>query len=99
MGDDRPFEDKYQKGDKVGSGAFGSVFKCKHKHTQEMRAVKFIPKGQVREEKELVLTEIEAILRLDHPNIVKCFDVFEKQKDILLVTDLCTGGDMSAYQK
>ncbi len=38
--------------------------------------------------------EIDLLKNLDHPNIVKLFEVFEDQNNIYLVTELCSGGEL-----
>lgn len=32
--------------------------------------------------------------RLDHPNIIKLFEVYEDEKNLYLVMELCTGGEL-----
>ena len=39
-------------------------------------------------------TEIEVLQGMDHPNIVKMFDVFEDDKHWCLVLELMTGGEL-----
>jgi len=31
---------------------------------------------------------------LDHPNILKLYEHFEDEKNVYLVTELCTGGEL-----
>lgn len=38
--------------------------------------------------------EIEILRQLDHPNILRLFEVFEDEKRYYLVTELCTGGEL-----
>lgn len=38
--------------------------------------------------------EIEIMKKLDHPNILKLYEVFQDQKRFYLVTELCTGGEL-----
>ena len=38
--------------------------------------------------------EIELLKRLDHPNIMKLFEVFEDDHRFYIVTELCTGGEL-----
>jgi serine/threonine protein kinase len=50
---------------------------------------------------DTLYTEISILRSLDHPNIVKALDVFETnkngiQKQLCLVLELCTGGDLYA---
>ena len=38
--------------------------------------------------------ENEIINKLDHPNIMKIFELYEDQKRFYLVMELCDGGDL-----
>ena len=40
--------------------------------------------------------EIDILRTLDHPNIVKAYEVFETKRQIHIVMDLCAGGDLYA---
>jgi len=91
----RAFSKHYSKGDKLGEGGFGAVYRCQHLVSKDIRALKIIPKSHVQKDMEYVTTEIEALLRIDHPNIVKMYEFFEQKHDILVVVELCNGGDFS----
>lgn len=41
-----------------------------------------------------LLYEIDILKNLDHPNIIKLYEVFEDSDYIHLVTELCTGGEL-----
>ena len=38
--------------------------------------------------------EIDILKNLDHPNILRLYEVFEDAKNIYLVTELCNGGEL-----
>lgn len=38
--------------------------------------------------------EISILKKLDHPNILKLYEVFEDEKKYYLVTELCKGGEL-----
>lgn len=42
----------------------------------------------------LLKRELEILFKLDHPNIIKLYEIYEDNKYIHLVTELCTGGDL-----
>ena len=79
----------------MGSGTYGEVRKCKHIKSGAIRAVKIVKQERLEPfEKELLIHEIELLKRLDHPNILKLFEVFQDEKRIYIITELCTGGEL-----
>jgi serine/threonine protein kinase len=49
-------------------------------------------------QKNKVMHEVGILLRLNrHPNVVKLFETFETGRHILLVMELCAGGDLLNY--
>ena len=45
-----------------------------------------------------MMHEVGILLRLNrHPNVVKLFETFETGRHILLVMELCAGGDLLNY--
>jgi calcium-dependent protein kinase len=79
----------------LGQGAFGEVRKCINRHTKVIRAVKLIKKESMnKEEEESFKHEITILKKLDHPNILKLYEVFEDEKRYYLVTELCKGGEL-----
>eukprot|EP00386_Alphamonas_edax_P005724 GDKI01018666.1.p1 GENE.GDKI01018666.1~~GDKI01018666.1.p1 ORF type:complete len:189 (-),score=62.78 GDKI01018666.1:87-653(-) len=78
---------------KLGQGTYGSVAKGVNKSTGAVRAIKTISKSQVKNI-ERFRQEIAIMKGLDHPNIVKLYETFEDQKNIYLVLELCTGGEL-----
>lgn len=89
------FRDYYQIGPSLGNGAYGEVRKCIHKVTKAIRAVKIIKKECLQgNEKLRFFYEMEIMKKLDHPNILRIFEVFQDQKRYYLITELCTGGEL-----
>jgi calcium-dependent protein kinase len=43
---------------------------------------------------KLLKREVEILLNLDHPNIIKLYDVYEDYKYLHLVTEYCSGGPL-----
>jgi len=44
-----------------------------------------------------VQLEISILEKLKHPNIVRLFEIFESEKHMLYVSELCVGGDLLTY--
>mmetsp|Transcript_46470 Transcript_46470/g.85141 ORF Transcript_46470/g.85141 Transcript_46470/m.85141 type:complete len:713 (-) Transcript_46470:33-2171(-) len=77
---------------KIGEGNFGLVRRATHKVTKAVRAIKTINKKKVsREELD---GEIELMSDLDHPHILKLYEVVEDIVNIYLVMELCAGGEL-----
>ena len=60
-----------------------------------IRAVKIIKKEAMNEEQETSFKyEISILQKLDHPNIIKLYEVFEDDRKYYLVQELCKGGEL-----
>jgi len=78
---------------KLGEGSYGSVSQAKSKQGGARRAVKAIPKQQMKNV-ERFQQEIALMKMMDHPNIIKLYETFEDRRVIYLVMELCTGGEL-----
>lgn len=78
---------------KLGEGSYGSVSKATNKSTKAIRAVKTISKSQMKN-LERFKQEIAIMKMMDHPNIIKLFETFEDHRNIYLVMELCSGGEL-----
>jgi len=79
----------------LGTGHFGTVYKCKHKKTGNIRAIKRIKKDHLNAKNiESLLKDVEILKTLDHPNIIKVYEYFQDDAAIYIVTDLCSGGEL-----
>jgi calcium-dependent protein kinase len=66
------------------------VQKATHKLTGETRAIKRLSKEKMSISAKVRLTyEIDVLKNLDHPNILRLYEVFEDKKYIYLVTEYC----------
>mmetsp|Transcript_62083 Transcript_62083/g.114371 ORF Transcript_62083/g.114371 Transcript_62083/m.114371 type:complete len:505 (-) Transcript_62083:82-1596(-) len=78
---------------KLGEGSYGAVSKCSNKATGVTRAVKSISKSQMKN-LDRFKQEIAIMKIMDHPNIIKLYESFEDHRNIYLVLELCTGGEL-----
>ena len=78
---------------KIGEGGSAKVYKVKEKTTGLIRAMKQVEKSKLPDVKYFE-TEIKILALLDHPNIVRLFEVFEDPKNFYLIMELCEGGNL-----
>lgn len=78
--------DKFQKLEKVGEGTYGVVYKARDKKTGDLLALKKI---RLEAEDEGIpstaIREIALLKQLQHPNIVRLYDVIHTDKKLTLV--------------
>lgn len=77
--------DHYKLGKVIGKGGFSSVYMATHKELGEQRAVKVIKKianSGIDYRKELSI-----LMELDHPSIIKVYEVFESKDFVYIVQE------------
>jgi calcium-dependent protein kinase len=87
------FEDKYIIVKEIGSGAFSRCLKVKNKITGVSFACKELSKKNVSDYKGL-MAEVNLMIKLDHPNIIKLYEVYENESYIYLIMEYCRGGEL-----
>lgn len=89
-------EDNYKILNKLGKGAFGSVYKVLHKQTKLQRAMKIIKKESLmlQDDDRTFLKEIEILIDTDHPNIIKIFEYYQDEINYYLITEYVSGGEL-----
>ena len=87
------FLDNYDVIKQLGKGGYGKVYEVKHKKTGEIRACKHLSKLSIKNLDKFE-REIEILIKSDHPNIIKLFEVFESQRSLYLVLEECKGGEI-----
>eukprot|EP00930_Biecheleria_cincta_P071180 TRINITY_DN58700_c0_g1_i1.p1 TRINITY_DN58700_c0_g1~~TRINITY_DN58700_c0_g1_i1.p1 ORF type:complete len:636 (+),score=98.98 TRINITY_DN58700_c0_g1_i1:95-2002(+) len=75
----------------LGKGTYGVVKRATIRFTGAQRAIKFISKEASKETMGNLKSEIDICKMLDHPNVVKLYEVFEDAEHLYLVMELCTG--------
>jgi len=78
---------------KLGEGSYGSVCRATNIKTGVVRAVKTISKAVMRNV-DRFKQEIAIMKLMDHPNIIKLFETFEDKRNIYLVMEICSGGEL-----
>lgn len=77
----------------LGAGSYGKVFQVKHKSSGDVRACKQLQIKQIQNYSKFML-EINILSKMDHPNIIKLYEVFEDKRYVYLVMEECTGGEL-----
>lgn len=91
-------------GECIGKGGSGRVRIAKHRHSGQLAALKIIPflpvvdsqilprlsaKARLGIDKEIILLKL-----MDHPNIIRIYDVFEGEQELYLVLEYIEGGEL-----
>jgi len=85
----------YVLGDEIGRGGFSIVYHAEKKADGEEFAVKKIEKKKVEgDDIKLLRREIQIMKQLDHPNILKLFEVYEDDESFYLVMELVKGKEL-----
>jgi len=88
-------EERYVIDSVIGKGAYGEVSLIHDKITKDKRAMKMINKKACnRDNSESILTEINLLRSLDHPNILKIYEFYQDEQSYYLVTEYCSGGEL-----
>ncbi len=78
---------------KLGEGSYGKTYKVKNKDSSDIRAMKQMDKVKIPD-MNLFKNEINIMSILDHPNIIKLYEIFEDEKYFYLIIEYCDGGEL-----
>uniref|UniRef100_A0A671YHI4 MAP/microtubule affinity-regulating kinase 3 n=1 Tax=Sparus aurata TaxID=8175 RepID=A0A671YHI4_SPAAU len=82
----------------IGKGNFAKVKLARHVLTGREVAVKIIDKTQLNPTSlQKLFREVRIMKLLNHPNIVKLFEVIETEKTLYLVMEYASGGEVFDY--
>ncbi|GMT08835.1 hypothetical protein PFISCL1PPCAC_132, partial [Pristionchus fissidentatus] len=98
----RPAEDphvgKYKLLKTIGKGNFAKVKLAKHIPTGIEVAIKIIDKTALNPSSlQKLFREVKIMKQLDHPNIVKLYQVMETEQTLYLVMEYASGGEVFDY--
>lgn len=90
------FLGRYKLLDQIGSGGMSRVFLAEHQMLHRRRALKVLPRERVRDSTYLARFQLEAraIAALDHPNIVRAYDIDSVGDIHYLVMEYIEGPDL-----
>ncbi len=89
---------QYQLVEKLGHGGMGDVYKAFHTKLKRTVAVKLLPAYRQRSPQAVMRfhREMEAVGRVDHPNIVRAHDAGEADGQFFLVMEFVEGVTLSS---
>lgn len=83
----------------LGKGAFGKVNLCIHKLSEKLVAIKSLHKEYLEQDNNnsKLKREISLLRSITHKNVVRLYETFSNENYLLIVTELCSGGDLLGY--
>lgn len=89
----------YILGRTIGEGTFGKVKLGTHILTGEKVAIKILEKDRISDvaDVERVAREIHILKMLRHPNIIQLYEIIETPKQLYLIMEFCSGGELFDY--
>jgi len=87
----------YGFGKLVGKGNFAKVHIARRKIDDKMFAVKTIEKAKLLENSKNLISlqkEIQILRRIDHPNVIKLYEVYENDLYVHLILEFLKGGEL-----
>ncbi|XP_069089967.1 serine/threonine-protein kinase MARK1 isoform X4 [Pleurodeles waltl] len=96
--DEQPHVGNYRLLKTIGKGNFAKVKLARHVLTGREVAVKIIDKTQLNPTSlQKLFREVRIMKILNHPNIVKLFEVIETEKTLYLIMEYASGGEVFDY--
>lgn len=86
----------YELGELLGSGAFGKVYKCRSALTNQDYAIKIVPKSTLDHPvlHELMRQELQVLANVNHPNIMRIYELLEDDNNYYVVSEIICGGEL-----
>jgi 5'-AMP-activated protein kinase catalytic alpha subunit len=90
---------QYLLGKTIGKGTFGKVKLGIHGPTGEKVAIKVLEKSRIKDSSDVerVSREIRILKLVNHPNIVKLYEIIETSKTIFLIMEFVPCGELFDY--
>lgn len=92
---------KYKVLERLGSGGMGQVFLCEHKVMRRRVAVKVLPTAKAEDPASLdrFYREARAVAAVDHPNLVRAYDIDQDNNLHFLVMEYVDGTNLQDLVK
>ena len=86
----------------IGKGNFGKITKILRKSDKKILVWKELNYSELSDkEKQQIVSEVNILRELKHPNIVKYYDriIDKKNQKIYIIMEYCEGGDLNELIK
>ena len=82
----------------LNQGTLSKYYLTSKEGTETKYITQVIEKSKAQgETKRYIDNEISILLDIDHPNIIKLFEVKKTEKFIYIITEFCNGGDLQSF--
>jgi serine/threonine protein kinase len=87
---------QYTIGRTLGEGAYGKVKLAQTEQSEKPYAIKILSRQSLQrvDEKEMLLSEIKTMAEVFHPFVVNLFEVLSGSKEVYLVLEFLSGGEL-----
>ncbi|EGO01285.1 hypothetical protein SERLA73DRAFT_51420, partial [Serpula lacrymans var. lacrymans S7.3] len=84
----------------IGKGSFATVYKGYHEETHHQVAIKSVRRDILTAKLlDNLQSEIDILKSLSHRHITKLIDIVRAERNIYLIMEYCSGGDLTNYIK
>ena len=92
----REVGDRFILSEVIGTGSFATVLKARRvgDATQQAFALKVIDKKRCRGQEKHLVHEIAILKHVNHPNIIRLYDVVETKSRLYLLMEYVAGGEL-----
>ncbi|KAG0269277.1 hypothetical protein DFQ27_004140 [Actinomortierella ambigua] len=90
----------YLLGKTLGKGSSGCVKLARHRKSNEQVAIKIISKASLVNRAAVhrgIEREIAIMKLINHPHVIRLYDVYETEKELFLVMEYVSGGELFEY--
>ena len=89
----KSLKETYECTKQLGKGGYGKVYQVRNKITGKMFACKKLSKLNINNLVKFE-REINILMKTDHPNIIKLYEVFQSPNSLYLIMEECHGGEL-----
>lgn len=89
------FAENYQVGNILGQGSYSVVRMATRLSDKKLVAVKIVNRSKLhKDDEENLRREVEILMSLNHPNIVKVLDFYQEEQYFYVVLEYMSGGEL-----